>query len=124
MIGTVLVALIAALHGYILVLEMFWWQRPRTRAIFATTPEFAAQSRVMAANQGLYNGFLAAGLIWALWLGLPGSDQALAGRAVALFCLACVAVAGMFGAATVGLRILFVQTVPASLAMAAVFFAV
>ena len=115
MIGMVLVGLVAALHLYIMVMEMLLWQAPRTRKLFATSAEFAAQMRVLAANQGLYNGFLAAGLIWAIWLGLPDARQD-----VALFFLACVAVAGILGAATVGIRILFVQTVPAVLALAAV----
>ncbi|MDO5612787.1 MAG: DUF1304 domain-containing protein [Paracoccus sp. (in: a-proteobacteria)] len=112
MIGTVLTGLIAALHLYILWLEMFRWQAPRTRATFGgLDADFAARTRVMAANQGLYNGFLAAGLIWGLWRGDQG---------VVLFFLTCVAVAGLFGAATVSRRILLVQTMPAVLAMAAV----
>ena len=115
MIGMGLVGLIAALHVYVMVMEMVLWEALRTRKVFGTTAEFAAQSKVLTANQGLYNGFLAAGLIWSVWLGLPG-----AGAAVALFFLACVAVAGVFGAATIGVRILFVQTVPAVLAIAAV----
>ena len=69
------------------------WQAPRTRAVFGTSAEFAAQTKVLAANQGLYNGFLAAGLVWALWLGAEG-------RGVALFFLGCVLVAGIYGAAT------------------------
>ena len=113
MIATGLIALIAALHGYILVLEMFLWQAPRTRAVFGTSAEFAAATKVLAANQGLYNGFLAAGLIWALWLGADG-------RGVALFFLVCVLVAGIYGAATASRRILFVQAVPAALAIVAV----
>ena len=115
MIGLTGVALISALHGYIMVIEMALWQTPRTRRIFGTTAEFAAQTKVLAANQGLYNGFLAVGLIWAIWLGLPGE-----GADVALFFLACIAVAGVFGAATVGVRILAVQTVPAVIAGIAV----
>jgi putative membrane protein len=115
MMGSVLVALIAALHLYILVLEMFLWETPRARRAFGTSPEFAAASRVLAANQGLYNGFLAAGLIWAMIAGLPG-----AGQPLALFFLACVLVAGLYGAATANRRILFVQAVPAALAIAAV----
>jgi putative membrane protein len=117
MTGAVLVALIAALHAYILVLEMFLWETPRARKAFGTTPEFAKASRVLAANQGLYNGFLAAGLIWALIAGLPGE-----GRGFALFFLACVLVAGLYGAATASRRILFIQAVPAALALLAVFF--
>lgn len=115
MIGMVLVGLIAVLHLYIMVMEMVMWEAPRTRKVFGTSAEFASQSKVLAANQGLYNGFLAAGLVWAIWLGLPGD-----GVDVALFFLACVAVAGVFGAASVGVRILFVQTMPAVMAGIAV----
>ncbi len=119
MIGSVLVALIAALHIYIMVLEMFLWETTRARRAFGTTPEFARATKVLAANQGLYNGFLAAGLIWALIAGV--SDG---GRALALFFLACVLVAGLYGAATASRRILFIQAIPAGLAIIAVFFAV
>ena len=113
MIAMALVALIAALHLYILVLEMFLWEAPRTRAVFGTSAEFAAASKVLAGNQGLYNGFLAAGLVWALWLGAEG-------RGVALFFLACVLVAGIYGAATASRRILLVQALPSALAIVAV----
>jgi putative membrane protein len=112
-VATILVALVAAIHLYILVLEMFLWRTPRARAAFGTTPEFADASATMAANQGLYNGFLAAGLIWGLL-----APQAI-GRPVTYFFLGCVAVAGLYGAATVSRRILLVQTVPAALAAAA-----
>ncbi|WP_295534537.1 DUF1304 domain-containing protein [uncultured Pseudacidovorax sp.] len=112
MIGNLLTALVALIHVYILVLEMFFWDTPRGHKAFGLTPEFARATRVLAANQGLYNGFLAAGLFWGLWLGA-------AGLAVKLFFLACVAVAGLYGAATSSRKILFVQTVPAVLAMAA-----
>lgn len=113
MIASVLVGLIAALHVYILVLEMFLWEAPRTRAVFGTSAEFAAQSKVLAGNQGLYNGFLAAGLVWALWLGAEG-------RGVALFFLGCVLIAGIYGAATASRRILLVQALPSALAIVAV----
>ena len=113
MIANVLVALVALIHLYIVVLEMFLWDKPYGRKVFGNTAEFAAASKVLAANQGLYNGFLAAGLIWGLSLGA-------AGHAVQLFFLGCVIVAGLYGAITVGIRILFVQTVPAALAVAAV----
>lgn len=112
MIGNLLTAVVALIHVYILVLEMFFWDTPRGRKAFGLTPEFARATRVLAANQGLYNGFLAAGLFWGLWLGA-------AGLAVKLFFVACVAVAGLYGAATSSRKILFVQTVPAVLAMAA-----
>jgi putative membrane protein len=111
LIANIVVLLIALLHVYILVLEMFMWETPRARKAFGTTPEFAAQSKVLAANQGLYNGFLAAGLFWGLWLG----D---AGYGVKVFFLLCVLVAGVYGAATANKRILFVQAVPAAVGLA------
>lgn len=114
MVAFVLVLLIAVLHVYILIMEMFLWEAPRTRKVFRMSPDLAAQTKVLAANQGLYNGFLAAGLVWALWLGLAG-----AGGAIATFFLACVLVAGVYGAATANPRILFVQSVPAALALLA-----
>jgi len=111
-IATTLVIVIAALHGYFLVLEMFLWTKPAGRRIFRTTEEFAEASRVLAANQGLYNGFLAAGLLWGVYLGADGV-------AVTRFFLACVVVAGVFGGATVNKRILIVQALPAALALLA-----
>lgn len=114
MITTLLIALIALLHLYILVLEMLLWTHPRGRRAFGLTAEFAEQTKVMAANQGLYNGFLAAGLIWAILAGPQG-----AGFAPALFFLSCVLMAGVFGAATAARRILFVQAVPAAVALSA-----
>jgi putative membrane protein len=115
MLANLLTGLVALIHLYILVLEMFLWTTPRGRRAFGTTEAFAAESRVLAANQGLYNGFLAAGLIWGIWLGA-------AGEPVKIFFLLCVAVAGVFGAATVSRRILVIQTVPALLALCAVVF--
>jgi putative membrane protein len=106
----IVVALVALLHVYFMVLEMFLWDRPLGRRTFRLTPEFAAASKSLAANQGLYNGFLAAGLVWGLWLGESG-------RAVTLFFLACVVIAGLFGAATVNRRILFVQALPGAIAL-------
>ena len=117
MIANVLVGLVGLLHVYILVLEMFMWESPRGRKAFGLTPEFAAQTKVLAANQGLYNGFLAAGLFWALLL---GGSQSPMGRPVALFFLGCVIVAGVYGAATASRKIIFVQAVPGAIAMAAV----
>ncbi len=108
MIALVLTVLVAGLHFYILILELFLWETPRARAAFGTSPEFAKASKTLAANQGLYNGFLAAGLIWSLWMG----D---AGRATVLFFLGCVVVAGIYGAATANKRILFIQAVPAAM---------
>ncbi|MDE2297771.1 MAG: DUF1304 domain-containing protein [Burkholderiales bacterium] len=113
MLANVLVALVAAIHLYIVVLEMFLWTTPYGRRVFGNSAEFAAASKVLAANQGLYNGFLAAGLVWGLTLGPSG-------QAVQLFFLGCVIVAGVYGAMTVGIRILFVQALPGALAAAAV----
>lgn len=104
------VLLIALLHVYILVLEMFLWDKPRGMKAFGLTPEFAAQTKVLAANQGLYNGFLAAGLFWGLWLGT-------AGFGVQVFFLLCVLVAGLYGAATASKRILFIQAIPATIGL-------
>jgi putative membrane protein len=109
--AAVVVALIALLHLYILVLEMFLWDTPKGRKAFGMTPEQSAATKVLAANQGLYNGFLAAGLLWGLW-------QGAAGQATQVFFLLCVAVAGLYGAATASRRILFIQTVPACLGLA------
>ncbi|MEO8756377.1 MAG: DUF1304 domain-containing protein [Devosia sp.] len=115
MIANILTGLVALIHLYIVVLEMFLWDTPRGRKAFGTSEAFAKQSKVLAANQGLYNGFLAAGLIWGIWLGDAGDP-------VKIFFLLCVAVAGAYGAATVGVRILLIQTVPALIALAAVIF--
>jgi putative membrane protein len=107
----VAVGAVAALHIYILVLEMFLWRTPRGRRAFGTTPEFAEASASLAANQGLYNGFLAAGLIW----GLVAADPT--GFRVRVFFLCCVVVAGLYGAATANRRILLVQAAPAAVAL-------
>ena len=106
-----LIALVALLHLYFLVLEMFLWTRPSGRRAFGLTPEFAAQTRVLAANQGLYNGFLAAGLAWGLLLGTAGGP-------VKLFFLGCVLAAGLFGGFTASRKILWLQAMPALLAIA------
>jgi putative membrane protein len=106
-----LAVLVAALHVYILVLEMFLWTKPAGMRAFRTTPEFAQASRVLAANQGLYNGFLAAGLFWGLSLG----DR---GYAVRMFFLLCVVAAGVYGGVTASRKIIYVQAVPALLAIA------
>ena len=108
-----LVVVVALLHLYFLVLEMFLWTRPTGLKVFRQSREQAWQSRVLAANQGLYNGFLAAGLLY---------GAATGSREFALFFLACVVVAGTYGALTVTRRIFFVQALPALLAMAAVLF--
>ncbi|MBZ9820680.1 DUF1304 domain-containing protein [Mesorhizobium sp. CA4] len=112
MIGDILVGLVALIHCYIVYLEMVLWDTPRGRKAFGTTPEFTSASKVLAANQGLYNGFLAAGLIWGLYLGAGGFQ-------IKKFFLLCVAIAGLCGAAIVGRKVLFVQTAPAVLAIIA-----
>jgi putative membrane protein len=105
LLAIVLAAVVALIHLYILVLEMFWWNTPRGHKAFGLAPDFAAATQVLAKNQGLYNGFLAAGIGW----GLVRSDAP-----AVLFFLACVAVAGVYGAWSTGSRkILFIQTVPA-----------
>lgn len=106
------VLLVALVHVGILVVEMFLWDEPFGMKVFGLTPEKAATTKVLAANQGLYNGFLAAGLLWGLVL---GGDQ---GASFAYFFLICVLVAGLYGAATVSKRILFVQSVPAAVGLA------
>jgi putative membrane protein len=104
----VLVGVVAAIHVYILVLEMFLWRSERARSAFGTTEEFAEASAVLAANQGLYNGFLAAGLAYGLI-----ADA----TAFQVFFLCCVIIAGVYGAATASRRILFVQVIPGALAL-------
>jgi putative membrane protein len=104
----ILVGLVAAIHFYILVLEMFLWRTDRVRATFGTTEEFAEQTATLAANQGLYNGFLATGLVY----GLITNDLTFQ-----VFFLSCVVVAGIYGALTVTRRILFVQVIPAAAAL-------
>ncbi len=111
--ANVLVGLIAVLHGYILVLEMFLWTRPAGLRAFGLTPQQARASATLAANQGLYNGFLAAGLLWGLVEATP--DTAFA---VKVFFLACVVVAGVYGGLTVGVRIALIQAAPAAVALA------
>ncbi len=115
-LANVLVGLVAALHFYFLVLEAFLWDTPYGRKVFGLTPEFARASKALAANQGLYNGFLAAGLVWGLALGA-------AGDAVKIFFLACVVVAGVVGAATVSRKVLFIQALPAAIALSLLLFA-
>jgi len=110
----ILVLLVAVLHCYFLVLEMFLWRSDFGRKVFATTVDFAQASAPLAANQGLYNGFLAAGLVF----GLLKSDPT--GFAIKVFFLSCVIVAGIFGALTVSRRIVLIQAVPAAVALLAV----
>ena len=113
-VASVLTGFVALSHVGILVLEMFFWDHPIGRRIFGMTPEVSANSAVLAANQGLYNGFLAAGLLWALW-----ADR----RDLKIFFLGCVAVAGVFGGLTAKTSILFTQALPAAIALGAVLLA-
>ena len=111
LLANVLIGLVALLHLYFLVLEMFFWTRPIGLKTFRNTPQKAETTRVLAANQGLYNGFLAAGLFYAIATG---------SREFALFFLVCVVVAALYGAYSVNKRIFVVQGVPALAAPAAV----
>jgi putative membrane protein len=110
-IALLLVAFVALSHVTFLILEMFYWNDPVGREIFGTTPEFSATSAALAANQGLYNGFLAAGLLWGLFTGR---------RDIKVFFLCCVIVAGVYGGLTAKMSILYVQGVPALAALVAV----
>ena len=108
--ANVAVALVALLHVAFLVLEMFLWDKPLGLRVFGQRLEAARATKVLAANQGLYNGFLAAGLLWGLWLGTAGTP-------VVVFFLACVIVAGVFGGATASRSILAVQALPGVVAL-------
>jgi putative membrane protein len=110
-VALVLAGVVALEHVYFLYLEMFAWTKPATRRAFGTTAEFAEASKTLAANQGLYNGFLAAGLIWAI-LASPSLQ-----RPVVIFFAACVVIAGIYGGVTVSRRILLIQAVPAALCL-------
>jgi putative membrane protein len=110
-LANIVIALVALLHIYFLVLEMFLWDKPAGLKAFGQTLEAAKASKVLAANQGLYNGFLAAGLIWGLALGTDGTS-------IKVFFLGCVLVAGVYGAATASRKILFVQALPAAVGLA------
>jgi putative membrane protein len=109
--ANVLVVLVALLHVYFLVLEMFLWTKPAGRRAFGMTQAQADATKVLAANQGLYNGFLAAGLLWGWYLGAAGFQ-------IKVFFLMCVLIAGLYGAATASKKILFVQALPAAIALA------
>jgi putative membrane protein len=117
LIAKILVALVALEHIYFLVLEMFLWTTPRTRAAFGMSAEQAEQTRVLAGNQGLYNGFLAAGLLWSL------TESRLFALPLALFFLGCVLIAGIYGGFTANKRIWLLQALPAAIALLAVIFA-
>jgi putative membrane protein len=110
-LANLLIGLVALLHVGFMVLEMFLWNGPVGQRVFGMTPEFAAQSAVLAANQGLYNGFLAAGLIWSVW-----EDE----RALKIFFLMCIVIAGVFGGLSAKMSILYVQAAPAAAALLAV----
>lgn len=107
LIANIVVALVALLHVYFLVLEMFLWDKPAGLRVFRMTQESAQASKMLAANQGLYNGFLAAGLVWGLSLGAEGTN-------IKVFFLGCVVIAGLYGAATASRKILFIQALPAA----------
>lgn len=112
--ANILIALIALFHVYFMILEMFLWDKPKGLKTFGHTLESATASKTLAMNQGLYNGFLAAGLIWGLALGDAGSS-------IKIFFLACVLIAGIFGGLTATRKIIFVQALPAAVALALVF---
>ena len=112
MIASILIGLVVAIHCYIVVLEIFLWEKPAGRRAFGLTPEFAAQTRTLAANQGLYNGFLAAGLFYGLARGSAGLE-------FQLFFLVCVLIAGLYGGFTASRKILLIQALPAALALLA-----
>ncbi|MBD8897840.1 DUF1304 domain-containing protein [Rhodanobacter sp. DHG33] len=114
-ISEIVVVLVALLHGYFLMLEMFLWDKPAGRRAFGLSREQAAATKVLAANQGLYNGFIAAGLLWGAIRGAAGYD-------FKIFFLLCVVVAGAYGAMTVSRKILYVQAVPGLLGLLLVFF--
>jgi len=110
-IANILVALVAALHFYFLVLEMFLWTKPKGLRVFAQSLEKAQSTAVLAANQGLYNGFLAAGLVWGLTHSVPEFAFQ-----IKLFFLGCIIIAGMYGGYSFSKRILYVQAIPAAIA--------
>ncbi len=111
MLAYITIALVALLHAYFMLLEMYFWDKPLGLRTFRTTHEFATASKTLAANQGLYNGFLAAGLVWGLYLGA-------AGRAIDIFFLICIIIAGIYGALTADRKILWIQAIPACIALA------
>jgi putative membrane protein len=113
-LANIVIMIIALMHVWFLILEMLLWDKPTGRRAFGLTAEYAAQTKVLAANQGLYNGFLAAGLFWGLLLG--GSE----GMHVKLFFLACVLVAGLFGGFTATRKVLWIQGLPAAIGLALV----
>ena len=115
MLANIVVGLIGLLHVYILVLEMFLWDKPKGLKAFGNTQAAATATKVLAANQGLYNGFLAAGLFWGLLTG--GSE----GFNIKLFFLVCIAIAGVYGGMTASKKIIYIQTVPAIISIVLLF---
>ena len=113
-VALVLIALVALLHVYFMVLEMFLWDKPAGRKAFGHSLEKAIESKVLAANQGLYNGFLAAGLFWGLYLGVAGFD-------IKVFFLGCILVAGIYGGLTAKRKILYIQALPAAIGLLLLF---
>ncbi len=114
-ITTAVILLVAVLHTYFLVLEMFLWDKPAGMKAFGLTREKAAATKIMAANQGLYNGFLAAGLAWGVFQGAEGFE-------FKVFFLFCIIIAGIYGALTASRKILFIQALPAAIGLALVLF--
>jgi len=109
-VANIVIGLVAALHVYFLVLEMFLWDKPLGLKVFNQTLEQAQKTKVLAANQGLYNGFLAAGLVWGLFLGSYGFG-------IKIFFLCCVLVAGIYGAVTASRKIIYIQAMPAAMGL-------
>ena len=114
MAANIVIVIAGLLHVFFLILEMFLWTKPLGLKTFRNTPEKAEITKVLAANQGLYNGFLAAGLFWGVLLGAGGFG-------VKVFFLSCVVIAGVYGAISVSKRILYIQSAPAALGLALVF---
>ncbi len=119
LLTNLLILLVALLHLYFLVLEMFLWDKPKGMKAFGLTPQKAAETKVLAANQGLYNGFLAAGLLWGLFQDLMYQGDA--GLDFKVFFLLCVLLAGVYGAMTASKKILYIQAMPAALALLLLF---
>lgn len=113
-VSTALILIIIVLHMYFLILEMFLWDSPFGRKTFSMSTEFAKRTKSLAANQGLYNGFLAMGLMWSI---LPGDNS----DSLKIFFLSCILIAGLFGGLTVNKKILWIQALPAAIALALLF---
>jgi putative membrane protein len=116
LVANIVIGLIAVIHVYILVLEMFLWDTPKGHKAFGLTPQLAKDTKVLAANQGLYNGFLAAGLFWGVYLGSAGNH-------IKYFFLLCIFIAGIYGAATSSKRILYIQVIPALIGLVLLYLA-